>query len=173
MAAAKIAEFLKCSICLELPELVVESSCCYHFFCEKCVASIQKCPLCRNSPFRVQPSIAVRRLVLNNMIFFIYEWGLLRALRCPSRNGPGDREGRRPPGRTSRGHDILPLLASALRRGSLGRGEDGHGEWNARHDRRRDREPILGHPLGGRPSGCVPAAFPVAWHGSAESRRGG
>ena len=70
MAAAIGEKDLQWPVCLELPDLAVESDCCHQLFCESCAAPIRECPTCRNSPLCVRPSIALRRLDFRRFRFF-------------------------------------------------------------------------------------------------------
>lgn len=62
-----MSEELLCSICFEIAEKAVETSCCHHIFCEACLNKISKsaCPMCR-SRFKIQISHTARRIIDNN-----------------------------------------------------------------------------------------------------------
>ena len=52
-----------CPICLELLNDPVETPCCNNLFCEVCVESLLKCPLCQRVLDKCQPNVPIRRLM--------------------------------------------------------------------------------------------------------------
>ena len=59
---------LTCSICWDIADNAVETKCCSHIFCERCLVSIVSCPLCCSKPFSYSLSTLARRLIGNLMI---------------------------------------------------------------------------------------------------------
>ena len=59
-------EELACSICLEVAENAVETSCCHHIFCEKCLRRVleRECPQC-SKYFDILVSHVARRIIGN------------------------------------------------------------------------------------------------------------
>lgn len=55
---------LNCGICYELCINAVESPCCGHLFCERCVKNVMKCPMCREH-CKFRSSTVLRRLISN------------------------------------------------------------------------------------------------------------
>ena len=49
-------EDLKCKICLEFPEIAMETKCCSNLFCQNCIELVKQkkksCPLCRKANFQ-------------------------------------------------------------------------------------------------------------------------
>ena len=58
-----IDQELECGICLQTCQAAVETCCCFNLFCQSCVASINRCPVCREEPFFNRPNHAVRRMI--------------------------------------------------------------------------------------------------------------
>ena len=61
-------EEFTCPICLEVAEDAVETSCCHHIYCQKCIddmpVSMRRCPQCR-SLFTANVTYVVRRMIGN------------------------------------------------------------------------------------------------------------
>lgn len=57
---------MTCPICFELADKAVETSCCHHVFCERCLMQVvnQGCPQCR-APFQIEVSHLSRRIIGN------------------------------------------------------------------------------------------------------------
>ncbi|XP_066916920.1 uncharacterized protein [Clytia hemisphaerica] len=51
-----------CAICLEFADEAVECSNCHQVFCQKCIVGLEGCPSCRQTPFRTQPNVILRRI---------------------------------------------------------------------------------------------------------------
>jgi len=63
-----------CSICLEVANNAVETSCCHHVFCETCLSRMlgRECPQCR-ATFQVLVSHIARRIIGNMPVACIYK----------------------------------------------------------------------------------------------------
>jgi len=53
----------ECSICLDICENAVESSCCCTLYCKKCTLGLVQCPVCRENDLNIVPSRLARKII--------------------------------------------------------------------------------------------------------------